>query len=219
MPALRLAHRGDWRRAPENSLAAMRAALSNPRCDGLEFDVRLSSDGLPVVIHDETVARVQGRPERVDAVIAAELGRLGIPTLADVLALVPPDAFLDVEFKVRPTSAALEVLLAGRGEDSERTVVSSFHPETLRWLATARVPWPRWLNSYTLSSRVIDEARKLGCEGLSVNWPTIDARNASAVLEAVLTLAVWTVRRRDTFRRLERLGVSAMCVEAAALDA
>jgi glycerophosphoryl diester phosphodiesterase len=46
----------------------------------------------------------------------------------------------------------------------------------------------------------------------------IDSRTAATVLGAGLTLAAWTVRRRDTFRRLERLGVSAMCVEAAALD-
>ena len=37
---LRLAHRGDWRRAPENTLAAFLAALAVPGCDGLEFDVR-----------------------------------------------------------------------------------------------------------------------------------------------------------------------------------
>ena len=39
---LRLAHRGDWRAAPENSLAAFLAALAIPACDGLEFDVRAS---------------------------------------------------------------------------------------------------------------------------------------------------------------------------------
>ena len=44
---LRLAHRGDWRAAPENSLAALTAALANPACDGIEFDVRASSDRRP----------------------------------------------------------------------------------------------------------------------------------------------------------------------------
>jgi glycerophosphoryl diester phosphodiesterase len=53
---LRLAHRGDWRRAPENTLEAFRAALAIPACDGLEFDVRAAADGVPVVCHDETLA-------------------------------------------------------------------------------------------------------------------------------------------------------------------
>ena len=64
-PALRLAHRGDWRRAPENTIAAFRAALAVPGCDGLEFDVRSARNGIPVVIHDETLDRVQRVPGRV----------------------------------------------------------------------------------------------------------------------------------------------------------
>ena len=62
--ALRLAHRGDWRRAPENTIAAFLAALDVPGCDGLEFDVRAAADGVPVVIHDDTLARVQGSRAR-----------------------------------------------------------------------------------------------------------------------------------------------------------
>ena len=77
---IRLAHRGDWRHAPENSIAALQAALAVPGCDGVEFDVRLSSDGVPVLLHDETLQRVQGRSERVDALRARDLEDLGIPT-------------------------------------------------------------------------------------------------------------------------------------------
>ena len=55
MPArtLRLAHRGNSRRATENTLAAFAAALAIPACDGLELDVRRSTDGIPVICHDE----------------------------------------------------------------------------------------------------------------------------------------------------------------------
>ena len=67
---LRLAHRGDWRRAPENTIPALTAALEIAGCDGLEFDVRASADGVPVLLHDETLERVQGRPDRVDALTA-----------------------------------------------------------------------------------------------------------------------------------------------------
>jgi len=218
MPALRLAHRGDWRHAPENSLAALQAALANPSCDGLEFDVRTSADGVPVLVHDETLARVHGRPERVDQLPATELAAVGVATLAEVLDVIGPRAFLDVEFKAPPTTAALDVLRARRGEDPLQTAVSSFYSEIVASLTQARVPWPIWLNSRTLSPGVIEAARDLGCSGVSANWRAIDSLTAAAVLGAGLTLAAWTVRRPDTFRRLERLGVSAMCVEAAALD-
>ncbi|MEA2619718.1 MAG: glycerophosphoryl diester phosphodiesterase, partial [Chloroflexota bacterium] len=104
---LRLAHRGDWRRAPENTLAAFQAALSIPACDGLEFDVRLSADGVPVIYHDATLERVHGRSEWVETLPASALGALGVPTLATVLATVGRRPFLDVELKVDAGPAAV----------------------------------------------------------------------------------------------------------------
>ena len=83
MPALRLAHRGDWRRAPENTIPAFLAALDVPGCDGLEFDVRAAAGGVPVVIHDETLERVQGVAGRVADLTPDELAEHGVPTLED----------------------------------------------------------------------------------------------------------------------------------------
>ena len=78
---LRLAHRGDWRAAPENSLAALTAALANPACDGIEFDVRASSDRVPVCNHDATLERVHGQagPDRCDDVRRTRQGRRADP--------------------------------------------------------------------------------------------------------------------------------------------
>jgi len=216
MTALRLAHRGDWRVAPENSLAAMEAALANPACDGLEFDVRTSADGVPVLNHDATLERVHGRPEAVAALPAAELRAIGLATLEDVLAIVPRDAFLDIELKSLPGPGASDVIERFRGRHGDRTVVSSFDPDVLR--AVAHWPWPRWGNSPILGAGIIELARVLGCAGLAVDWHAIQAEDAVAVREAGLTLAAWTVRDRATFGRLAALGVAAMCVEAEALD-
>ena len=219
--ALRLAHRGDWRRAPENTLPALLAALEVPGCDGLEFDVRLSGDGRPIVLHDDTLARVQGRPERADELAAADLGRLGVPTLAEVLSAVPRGAFLDVELKNDPgpaVGAIVEALDAGRGPDLERAVVSSFEPIALERLRTARPAWPRWLNAVDLSAATIRLALGLGCAAISADWRAITPSTDRAARAAGLALAAWTVRRRSTVARLDRLGVVAVCVEAAALD-
>ena len=54
-PGLIAAHRGDRSRCPENTLSALRSSLG--RCDFAEIDIRLSQDGVPVVIHDETLVR------------------------------------------------------------------------------------------------------------------------------------------------------------------
>ena len=215
---LRLAHRGDWRRAPENTIPAMLAALAAPACDGLEFDVRASADGVPVLNHDLTLDRLHGRPERVDALTADALGDLGIPTLADVLAAVGPKPFLDVEMKGDPGRAAVEVLAAGRGPGLERAVVSSFDREPLRMVARLAPAWRRWLNSRTLDAAVAADALELGCVGVAVQWRALDRGTVALAHAAGLEVASYTVRRRPTFERLAGLGVIAVCVEAAALD-
>jgi len=219
--ALRLAHRGDWRRAPENSLGAMRAALAVPACDGLEFDVRASRDGVAVLLHDATLERVQGRPWACADRTAAELARDGVPTLEAVLELAGPRPFLDVELKEPPTESFIEVLDHARGRADgglDRAVVSSFHPEVLEAVARARPGWARWGNAMDLEPGTIGLATAFGCVGLSVAWRAITRAGIDRARTAGLDVAAWTVRRRPTFDRLEGLGVSAICVEAAALD-
>lgn len=215
---LRLAHRGDWRRAPENTLPALLAALKAPACDGLEFDVRLAADDIPVLLHDETLARVQGRPEAVGELRARALEELGVPSLADVLAAVPHRAFLDVELKGRHGRAVVEVLAAGRGPGLVNAVVSSFEPDTLERVAGLVPSWPRWLNAADLEPATIAAATELQCRAISVEWHAIDPGSMARARTAGLDVAAWTVRRRPTAVRLERLGVVASCVEATVLD-
>ncbi len=215
---LRLAHRGDWRRAPENTLPAFLAALDVPGCDGLEFDVRSSRDGVAVCYHDDTLKRVHGLDRHVSHLTADELEELGVPTLERVLATVPRRAFLDVELKGDPGRGAFEALVAGRGPALERAVVSSFRADTLRRIAGWAPAWPRWLNAHDASPLTIDAAVGIECRGIAVEWRALDPAAMRRAGEAGLEVAAWTVRRRPTFRRLARLGVTAICVEAAALD-
>ena len=215
---LRLAHRGDWRHAPENTLAAMDAALANPRCDGLEFDVRGSRDRVPVLLHDPSLRRVQGVDAEVASLTAAELANHAVPTLAEVLTVAGPGPFLNVELKGDPVPAVVEVLEGARGPLLERTVVSSFEPPTLQWLGRQRPRWPRWLNALDLSPLAIAIATDAGCSGVSVEWTAIDRPGLERAHAGGLEVAAWTVREPLTYRSLESLGVAAICAEREALD-
>lgn len=215
---LRLAHRGDWRTAPENTVAALLAGLAVPGCDGLEFDVRLSADGVPVLLHDETLDRVQGRPERVDSVRAETLDTYGVPTLAAVLAAIPHRAFLDVELKGRHDRSVVEILAAGRGPTLVNAAISSFDADTLARIAGLAPAWPRWLNAGELSDDAIRTAVELDCQAIAAEWRSIDAGSIARARTAGLEVVAWTIRRRATFGRLQRMGVLAGCVEAGALD-
>ena len=184
----------------------------------MELDVRRSRDGQPVVIHDESLDRVQGLHARVDELTADTLEMYGVPRLASVLAALPRGAFLDVELKEDLGRIAVEVLAAGRGRALASTVISSFDPWTLRRIRGLAPQWVCWLNAHDLSSDVLDRAVELGCRGIAAEWHAIDRRSLAQAKEAGLQVAAWTVTRRSTFQRLARLGVSAVCVEGKALE-
>lgn len=92
------AHRGDWRRAPENSLRAMRNCI-DMRLDIVELDVRRTKDGAFIVFHDKTLDRTTTGTGRVDAHTLAEIRELHltnphtaatrerVPTLEEALEL------------------------------------------------------------------------------------------------------------------------------------
>jgi glycerophosphoryl diester phosphodiesterase len=73
MQPLIIAHRGFSAQAPENTLAAFELALVCG-ADGIEFDVRLAKDGVPVVIHDATLERTGLRSESIADLTSLELG-------------------------------------------------------------------------------------------------------------------------------------------------
>jgi glycerophosphoryl diester phosphodiesterase len=199
-------------------MAAFLAALDVPGCDGLELDVRASRDSVAVCYHDDTLTRVHGLHDRVADLTAEELEQLGVPSLEQVLAAVPRRAFLDVELKGDPGRGAFEALIAGRGPGLERAVVSSFFDATLARIAGWAPAWPRWLNSRDASPNTMGRAVDLGCRGVSIEWHALDAGAVERARDAGLEVATWTVRRRSTYGRLARLGVVAICAEAAALD-
>ena len=115
-----IAHRGTSARVPENTLAAFRMAIDEG-AEGIEFDVHLAKDGVPVVIHDYDLRRTGMRPERVADLTSFELAAVDVgswfntkhpalanprfseqtvPTLIDVLDLLQRfDGLIYVELK------------------------------------------------------------------------------------------------------------------------
>ena len=63
--------------APENTMAAFREAIA-AGADGIEFDVRLTRDGIPVVIHDNSLRRTGGVSHRIADLTWAELKKIDV---------------------------------------------------------------------------------------------------------------------------------------------
>jgi glycerophosphoryl diester phosphodiesterase len=214
---LRLAHRGDVAAGIENSIAALTAACERPGIDGVEFDVRLSVDRVPVVCHDTDLRRTHGRDLTLRDATADELERVGVARLSSVLEALPVSAWLDVELKEDAVVTAAPLLEAARGATPQRAAISSFDA-TILFNARRLLPgWPLWILVRAADEAAIATAWSLGCAAIASEFHAINARSARLVREAGLELVAWTVTRPQTLRRLEKAGVYASCVEAAAL--
>jgi glycerophosphoryl diester phosphodiesterase len=139
------AHRGGAKLAPENTLAAFARGMSEGS-DGIECDVHLSRDAVPVVIHDATLERTTDATGPVSARTADELMRVdagyrfetegrfpfrgqgtGVPRLSEVLDTVPAGRII-IELKQGSPELARAVLADIRKADAvERVCVGSFY--------------------------------------------------------------------------------------------
>ena len=145
---LNFGHRGASHDAPANTLVAFERA-GEVGADGIELDVMFSRDGVPVVIHDETLDSTTDGHGPVSALTLAELKALDagsykgpqyagarIPTLEEVFAAVGQRLLINVELKGLSARAdGLEAQVAGliarHGMDA-RVIISSFNPIRLR---------------------------------------------------------------------------------------
>lgn len=143
------AHRGGARLAPENTMVAIDNGMSLGS-DGLEIDTQLSSDGIPVVIHDHTLDRTTDRTGPVSALTAADLARvdagyrfeadgqypfrgqgIGVPRLDEVL-MKHQDARIIIEMKGGQRELARAVGdVVKRADAVDRVCVGSFYQASI----------------------------------------------------------------------------------------
>lgn len=218
-PAARpiVGHRGAAGEEPENTVRSFDAALRQG-ADALEFDVRVSADGTPVVIHDATVDRTTDGTGPVASLTVRALGELNaghgepVPLLADVLARYP-DHPLIVEIKeTRAAEPALAVLHGSR----DRVLVGSFMHEALapfRRAGFAVAASRRQAATFWAVARTGLAAPRGALAAFTVpeyhgRLRVVDRRFVRAARRRGLPVHVWTVDEPGDARRLWVLGVS-----------
>jgi glycerophosphoryl diester phosphodiesterase len=144
-----VAHRGASKVQSENTLAAFHAAI-DAGADAVEFDVRVTADGVPVVIHDADLSRTTDRTGAIASSTLEEVrrarirtrdGTTSVPTFRDVLDALSGRVAIDVELKNVPSEPdfepggerlveiVLEALDAARFDGD--VLISSFDPVAL----------------------------------------------------------------------------------------
>lgn len=229
-----LAHRGLAREAPENTLLAFAKAVAIG-AEYVETDVHLSADGVAVVAHDPTLARVADRDVEVSKLTMAELRRIdlghgqGFCTLEEALDAFPETRFnIDVKVEsaveatvasVTKTRAGSRVLLTSFSEGRRRRL-AALVPDAVTSAGGAGVIRTR-LVSLTGSTRAVTRALR-GARALQVPerigaLPLVTERFVAAVHRAGAEVHVWTVNDPADMTRLLDLGVDGLVTDRADL--
>lgn len=111
-PVTSVAHRGDPYRVRENTLPSLRSALDRG-ADAVEIDVRLSRDGVPMLLHDATLERLWGVERPLHALTAAEVHGLTagwVPRLEEALTVMA-DSRVMIDLPGTPSASAVAAVV------------------------------------------------------------------------------------------------------------
>lgn len=213
------AHRGLSAEHHENTVAAFRAA-ADAGAQGIELDVRLTHDGVVVVLHDAGIERTTDGNGRVADFDYAELveydtGEGPVPRLDDVFsALAEWQGQWNIEIKAHPATVGALELLAKHGLVG-RCQVSSLDPRALMAAQKHMPEVPRGL--ITLGPPDDDDlemAEELGCTWINVDHEYITHDLVDHWHEKGLRVGAWTVNDVDRAEALMEIGVDCIISDA-----
>ena len=209
------AHRGASGYRPENTLPAFTLALEQG-ATGIESDVWLSADGVPVLAHDQTI-RPPGRRIDVTRRTADELAPYGVPRLADLYSTLGTQFELSLDIE-HPAVALpmLEVAVAAgaagrlwachddlgllgelRGQSREVRLVCSTRPR--------RVP-----GGVTGIGALLERLAALPADVLNMKWRDWTPGLVAATHEAGLWAFGWDAQTEAAVERLVGLGIDGL---------
>lgn len=228
-----IAHRGAGKLAPENTLAAFRVGAAHG-WRAFECDVKLSRDGLPFLLHDDSLDRTTNRTGLAADFDWAELSRLDAGSWhSRAFAGEPPPSLdavaryalrnghaLNLELKPSPgqewqTGHAVGLACLGLWRDTfPPPLFSSFKPEALRGAQDSAPALPRALLLDTLWPGWQAVAQDLGCVAVVTHHPLMDAALVAQLHGAGMRALCYTVNDPAEAHRLLGLGVDGLISDA-----
>ena len=226
-----VAHRGASEDAPENTMAAFRLAWEQ-NADAIEADFHLTADRKIICIHDKDTARVC--PAQPPLIVAetdlATLRSLDVgswkagfsgetmPTLGEVLAVVPGGKMIFIEIKSGPEIVPLMQLeLARSSLKPEQVLLISFNADVVRQLRNTLPKYRvNWLTDYHLRGEewrpsrldVIEKLTETGATGFgsNANGAAVDKKFVDAIIDAGFEFHAWTINNPRLAERFRDFG-------------
>jgi glycerophosphoryl diester phosphodiesterase len=216
-----IGHRGAMAYAPENTLASFREARRRG-ATWVEIDVKLTADGVPILMHDPSLERTMGIDRLVAETPRAELPA-DVPTFEQAIACFL-ELGLGCNVEIKPCEGreaetarvAVETLRRSWPAALPPPLLSSFKDASLKAALETAPEFARALLIGELGDDWQARAEALGAAGLNVGRRKLTAEGAVAIKRAGYALSVWTVNEPDEARAL--LGMGADCIITDAPD-
>jgi glycerophosphoryl diester phosphodiesterase len=207
-------HRGAAGHAPENTLESFERAVEQGT-DIVELDVRTSADGVPVVIHDDTVDELTDGSGAVNDLTLEELqdltveGSGKIPTLDELLDFL---ADTDVDLRIEPKESGVAEQIIAAIEKyglEDRVSVVSFDPEAIQEFVDAGVQDSVILSLTTgdpFDEEFFGVAEELGCSWISINMSSATQELVDEAQERGFEVGIWTPNEPEEIEAVLSLG-------------
>ena len=229
-----IAHRGGGTLAPENTIAGLRCGLEHGY-RAAEFDIMLSADGVPVLMHDPAFGRTVPGIGNVSETSAQLLATMDagswfgpkfagepVPSFADVIRYCKREGiWMNAEIKPSPGYAAetgraaaalLKQMLVEDGAMA-LPLFSSFSPEALMAARDIAPEIPRGLLIGHVPEDWQARLEQVGAMALHTSHKTLKQEQAKAIKDAGFGLFCYTVDDPEVAGRLLDWGVDAFCTD------
>ncbi|MFE9648885.1 glycerophosphodiester phosphodiesterase [Streptomyces sp. NPDC006365] len=207
-----VAHRGDPYRVRENTIDSLRSALQRG-ADAVEFDVRLTRDDVPVLLHDATLKRLWEHDRPLLSLSADEVHGLtsgGIPTLEEALKATGHGRFMvDLPGTANPR-AVRRIVDVIRDLGADERVYYSAGPETMLAVRAADPAAEIALTWTTLAPPRPILLEAIRPRWLNYRFSLVDRDIAARVHRDGYLLSAWTPDTRRSMRRLLDAGADSI---------
>lgn len=214
-----IGHRGAMAYAPENTLESFREARRRG-ATWVEIDVKLTADGVPVVMHDASLERTMGIDRLVAETPRAELPAV-VPTFEQAIACFR-ELGLGCNVEIKPCEGreaetariAVETLRRAWPTALPAPLLSSFKDASLKAAQESAPEFARALLVGELGDDWQARAEAIGAAGMNVGRRKLTAAGAVAVKRAGYALSVWTVNDPDEARAIVGMGADCIITDA-----
>jgi glycerophosphoryl diester phosphodiesterase len=206
-----IGHRGASAVAPENTLAAFEAAIA-AGADGIEFDVRLARDGVPVVIHDETLYRTARVHRRVADLSFEQLNQFDVPSLAQLFELIRSNKlilYLELkEYQIRLVEECCRLVEEYRLKD--RVIFECFEHSALRTVKNLDPTLKIAPLFQPTASFILKKALAVEADEIALHHRLTNKRIVERARSANLNVVTWTIDDPAWFNGAQEIGVHAL---------